>query len=118
MCCRTVHDGVTYKPGDFIPVRSVVKPGRGKWAGFARSETAEAVLAQFDIELDVPAEKFAENNKHTGDRTFGDLPEGHVIRAIGNRRTGHIKILTRDADALERQFYGHNRLPVTGPARF
>ena len=118
MCCRTVHDGVTYKPGDRIPVRSAIKTGQAKWTGFARSETAKAIWKLFDAELDIPAEKFAENNRVTGGRTYGALAKGYAIQGIGNRQTGEVKILTREATPEEKDHFGHDRLPVTGLARF
>lgn len=118
MCCRLVIGNTIHKPGDRIVARSATKTGAGKWAGFARSETAEATWIRFDTELDIPAVQFAENNRNTGRKTFGKIVEGHVIHAIGDRLSGHIKVLTRDATQVEENFFGHERVPVTGPARF
>jgi len=131
MCCRTVYKGITYRPGSLIPVRSAhtlahETPGaRGKWVGFVRSETAQAIWgATYKIELDIPADGFAEHNRPSSKRagarveTEGEVPAGRVIYALGNRARGDIRILTRAATTQELATYGHNRMPVTGPSRF
>jgi len=127
MCCRIVHDGVVYKPGDRVPVKSAQKSGAAKWTGFARSETAKATWAHYDVELDIPVEKFAENNRHTGKQTWATVNDlvstlfpslSYVIYAIGNRKTGDMKILTREAESQEKAYFGHHRVPVLGWPRF
>ena len=125
MCCKTVYKGKTYRPGDQVPVRSSNKQGAGKWVGFARSETALTTWgAAFPVELDVPADSFAERNRvaskaaNTRVETEADVPTGQVIYALGRRKTGGVRILTREATATELTNVGHNRMPVTGPKRF
>lgn len=125
MCCKTVYQGITYRPGDLVPVKSAHKKGAGKWSGFARSESAKAIWSQsHDVELDIPAERFGEHNrsasKIAGTRVETECPlsAGRVIYALGNRKSGSVKILTREANDKEKARIGHNRVPVTGPSRF
>jgi hypothetical protein len=49
-------------PGQTVRVASKLKVGAGKWVGFARSETLEAVWDGW-VPLDIPAESFAEHNR-------------------------------------------------------
>ena len=131
MCCKIVVEGKNYRCGDLIPVRSayncreLVKPGKGRWTGFARSETAEATWGDsFAIELDIPAESFAEYNRPASKKagtkveTEANLSRGQVIYALGQRKTGGIRILTREASVTEKIRFGHHRMPLTGPIRF
>lgn len=125
MCCKTVYKGKTYRPGDLMPVRSSNKSGKGRWVGFARSETALATWgAAFPVELDVPTDRFAERNRvaskaaNTRVETEASVPKGQVIYALGRRKTGGVRILTREATATELANVGHNRMPVVGPSRF
>ena len=125
MCCRTVFQGQTYKPGDLLPVKSAAKAGVARWEGFARQETYEAVWGTtYDVRLDILADGFAEKNKDLT-RFFGyaieteaPIPPGHVIFGVGNRFSRSVKILTREATEEEKEHFGHHRLPVIGPARF
>jgi len=117
--------GKTYRPGDLIQVRSSRKVGTGRWTGFARSETAlEMWSGSYNIDLDIPADGFAERNreasKKAGTRveTECDLATSLVIYALGERKTGGVRILTREASEGEKSMLGHHRVPVTGPARF
>jgi len=119
MCARIVVRSGTRKPGDRVPVKSRDRSGRAKWVGFARSETAQAVWGEtFNVELDIPAGRFAESNRNTGRLVWDNVPNGHVISGVGNRATGEVRILTREANAAEQTQYGHHRLPVIIPRRF
>lgn len=125
MCARTCYQGKVYRPGNLLIVKSSTKDGQAKWAGFARSETVESVWGKtHTVDLDVPADKFAENNKVAAAKsgaqvlTWAAMPPDAVIYGIGNRKNGEVKLLTRQATDEERQFFGHHRLPVIGPRRF
>jgi hypothetical protein len=118
MCARVIINDRVYRPGDLLPVKSATKAGQGKWAGFARLETLEAVWGADWVELEIPVEEFAENNKNTGTLEWGVVPFQEVVSAIGNRKTHEVKIVTREADAEEKARFGHHRLPVFVTQKF
>ena len=110
-------------PGQTVRVASQLKVGVGKWVGFARSETLEAVWNGW-VALDIPAESFAEHNrpasKKAGKRvlTWDGIGRGKVISGIGNRKTGTIRVVTREATEEEFEAFGHNRVPQLIDSRF
>ncbi|OHD26158.1 MAG: hypothetical protein A2Y38_23860 [Spirochaetes bacterium GWB1_59_5] len=116
MCARTSVNGKIYRPGDVIVVKSRRMAGAGEWTGFARSETVEAVWGPRWIPLDIPADRFAERNKITGKLVWADA--NGVISGIGNRESGEVKILTREATYQERMLFGHHRVPVIHEERY
>ena len=127
MCARTVFREKQYHPRSMIPVSSAKKlEGTASWGekgglqrAFAKSEN-EAYWrekAGFDVELDHPVDSFAEKDRRTKELVSKKV-EGVVIYLLGNRKTGEAVMLTKAADAQEKEFFGHDRVPVTGPRRF
>lgn len=86
------------------------------WAGFARSEILEWWKKRGGEEVDVPAEAFAERSRETGRLVWEDLPAGLVLRGVVIE--DQARIVTRAASAEERQRFGHDRLPLLGPALY
>jgi hypothetical protein len=109
-------------PGAQITVASPLRVGKGKWVGFAREETLQAVWDGW-VPVDIKADAFAERNRAaskaagTAVLTWGDL-KGKVISGIGNRKTGEVRVITRNATEDEVEKFGHNRMPVIIEARF
>ena len=110
-------------PGQEINVQSEEQPGKGKWIGFARSETLEETWGDW-VTLDIPADDFAEHNRiesrKLGSRvlTWAKVGVGKVISGIGNRKTGEVRMVTRDATEEEFDLFGHSRVPVIVDRRF
>ncbi len=110
-------------PGQIIDVSSEAKQGKGKWVGFARSETIEAVWAGW-TPVDIKAEAFAEHNRPesrssgTQVLTWGEVKTGQAIAGIGNRKTGEIRVITREATEEEIETCGHSRMPLLLEERF
>ena len=119
MCARFKFNGQLASPGQIIDVRSEAKHGTGKWNGFARSETlGDKWLSKGWIELDIHADEFAERNREANCLTWAKVPDGQVVSGIGNRRSGQVKVVTREATEAEQETFGHHRLPVLVPTRF
>ena len=110
-------------PGSTVQVNSAVKTGSGKWVGFARSETLAETWENW-VPLDIPADEYAEHNRPASKEqkqrvlTWGNVNRGDVISGIGNRATGAIRIVTREATEEEFETFGHARLPEVIDSRF
>lgn len=123
MCARMKFRARLVSPGQEINVQSEEQPGKGKWIGFARSETLEETWQDW-VPLDIPADDFAEHNRpesrKLGSRvlTWAKVELGKVISGIGNRKTGEIRMVTREATEEEFDLFGHSRLPVIIDRRF
>jgi hypothetical protein len=106
-----------------MEVLSEQQSGKGKWVGFARAETLEATWKNW-IPLDIPAEAFAEHNRPaslvagTQVLTWAETGKGMVVSGIGNRKTGEVRVVTRDATEQEFETFGHSRMPVVVSGRF
>ena len=110
-------------PGSMVRVSSELKVGQGKWSGFARGETLEEVWDGW-VPLDIPVDAFAEHNRPASKEankrvlTWVETDKGSVISGIGNRATGAIRIVTREATEEEFEAFGHNRLPQVIDSRY
>lgn len=124
MCSKLQFKESVFRPGDRIQVNSAMKlDGAGQWTGFIRSDAEEKtkrfwVQKGFTAKLDVPATRFAEKSRKTDGDVFDDVGDGNVVFAVGNRKTGEVKVLTRNASPAEAERFGHDRMPVTGRRRF
>lgn len=123
MCARMKFRARLVSPGQTITVSSAKQAGEGKWIGFARSETLEERWSDW-VNLDIPADDFAEHNRplsrKLGTRvlTWAKVGIGKVISGIGNRKTGEIRMVTREATEEEFDLFGHSRVPVIVDRRF
>jgi hypothetical protein len=92
--------------------------------GFARAETLEEIWNEGWVDVDIPADEFAEFNRpesnESGTRvhTWDSVGKGFVISGIGNRQTGQIRVVTREATEAEFEFFGHHRVPIVITKRF
>lgn len=123
MCVRMKFRGRLVSQGQTIEVSSAKQPGQGKWVGFAREETLEDVWSGW-VPVDIPAEEFAEHNRpesrEAGTRVlvWADVDKGKVVSGVGNRKTGAVRLITREATEEEFEIFGHARLPVVIDRRF
>lgn len=125
MCARMKFNGRLASPGQIIEVASEGKEGQGKWAGFARVETLKETWEDKGwVPLDIPANEFAEHNRPasrvsgTQILTWSKIDKGKVISGVGNRKTGEVRIVTREASEDEFETFGHTRMPVLIEKRF
>ena len=125
MCTRIADNGHVYEVGDMVKVISAMKEAQVIWMNLTRSETAhETWKNNFLVELDIPVDGFTEVNRYLSKQsrkkflTPQSVTPGMVIYGLGDRRTGQLLILTRDANPEEKLLFGHNRVPVIGSARY
>lgn len=124
MCSKIIFKENSFKPGDKVPVASSLKRnGAGIWSGFIRSDADPKTkgfwrVSGFTSALDVPATGFLERSRKTKVEVCAMVEDGQVIFAVGNRKRGEVKVLTRAATPEEKEKFGHDRVPLTGKRRF
>ncbi len=121
MCARFDLNDRRLAPGRSIG--AWVGPGRGErfvWAGFARRESLGWWTRKGGGLVDIPATRYAERSRVTGELVWADLPEGFVIRGLLDPNDGQplVKVVTRACDAKDLEFFGHDRICVVEEPRF
>lgn len=92
----------------------------GIWVGFAREEILNWWLKCGYEEVDLLAEEFAERSRQTGKLVWGEVEDGHVLRAIFGMECHQrlVRLVTRACTEEELARFGHHRMPLVGPLRF
>ena len=108
MCNRLRQGGATYQVNDEITV-GMMYGGRvaAQWTGFARSERIENWLKVWEPVV-IPVEAFAERSHATGENVW--LQEGSVLAGLLFK--GQVRVVTREATLVERDYFGHARVPL------
>ncbi len=121
MCARFELNDTRLTPGR--PVGVWIGPGRvGRlvWAGFARRESLAWWKRRGGELVDIPATRYAERSRKTGELVWAAMPDGQVIRGLvdPNDGTPLVKVVTRACDAGEVEFFGHDRICLTEAPNF
>ncbi len=82
------------------------------WAGFARQESLGWWKRKGGALVDVPASRYAERSRNTGELVWDEVPGGGVIRGFVDPNDGKplLKVVTRECEASEAAFFGHHRI--------
>ena len=114
MCAAFESMTTVYRPGRMVAAWLGSRFDRAIWGGFARSERLSWWLKQGCEPVDIPAVRFAERSSRDGRLHWGDVPDGYVIRGLWERASGgqQILVLTRSASMVERNVFGHHRMPA------
>lgn len=82
------------------------------WAGFARRESLGWWKRKGGELVDVPATRYAERSRATGQLVWAEMPVGGVIRGLVDPNDGKplLKVVTRECEAEEAAFFGHHRI--------
>lgn len=120
MCARFEQAGVIHKPGDEVRAITASGPLLLPWAGFARGEILGWWRRQGGELVDVPADRFAERADDDGSLVWDEVPRGFVIRALRDPRgkLPLLKVVTRQATAIELARFRHARMPLLEPPLF
>jgi hypothetical protein len=70
--------------------------------------------------VDIPATRYAERSRTTGELVWADVPSGWVIRGLLDSNDGKplVKVVTRACDAAEVNSFGHDRICVVEAPQF
>lgn len=116
MCCAFVdRNGNVLRPGRIVEaIDSAQQVRKAPWAGFARSEILHWWKKQGAEQVAIEATRFAERTDDTRELVWDDVPEGHIIRALLDKRTGKelLKVVTRPATETELARFRHPRMPL------
>lgn len=125
MCNRIVQKTVIISPGGKRRVKVLLEGPHGlsehEWeeivfTGCATREKFRWWARQGD-EVTIPAEKYGEKNKTTGEQGYGIVPEGMGIKAIvlrpePGKTYRNLKIVTTDGGEEAERLFGNNRVPL------
>lgn len=119
MCATFETSGVRRKPGSVVTAwraeaRTITLP----WAGFARQEILEWWLRRGYELVDVPADRFAVRSDVSEELVWSEVPAGCVLRAIVDRESGELRLVTRAAKPEELLHFQHERMPTVERALF
>jgi len=124
MCAKLKFNEHEVILGHQVPVHSAIKlNGFGKWTGFIKSDADKRAKGfwfykGFKSLLDVPASNVTVYSKKRRKVILIDLPADHVVYAVGNRKNGEIRLLTKKSTEEELKEFGSERIPLIGEKRF